>query len=85
MSSETTPSLYEQVVTITYEYLGPAADRFITRQIRNHLDKEPERLQKNDLQALADWIRLAMSLLSNDDRLVERYMAELQTLIRPRA
>jgi hypothetical protein len=85
MSPETTPSLYEQVVAITYEYLGPAADRFITRQIRNHLNKEPERLQKKDLQDLADWIRLAMSLLSNDDRLVERYMAELQALIRPRA
>lgn len=85
MSSETTPSLYEQVVAITYEYLGPAADRFITRQIRNHLNKEPEHLQRKDLQILSDWIRLAMSLLSNDDRLVERYMAELRALIGSRA
>lgn len=73
-------NLYDKVVRITYDYLGPAADRFVTRQIRNHLQKEPEMLKKNDLKSLIDWIKIAMSLLSNDDRLVARYVAELQEL-----
>ncbi len=73
-------NLYDKVVRVTYDYLGPAADRFVTRQIRNHLQKEPEHLKKSDLKSLIDWIKIAMSLLSNDDRLVARYVAELQEL-----
>ena len=37
-------SLYLKVVRITDHYLGPAADRFIRRQIENHLNKHPEEL-----------------------------------------
>ena len=73
-------NLYDKVVWVTYAYLGPAADRFVSRQIRNHLHKEPEQLKKNDLKNLIDWINIAMNLLSNDDRLVARYVAELQEL-----
>jgi hypothetical protein len=72
--------LYDQVVKITYEYLGPAADRFVTRQIRNHLGKSPEHLRKADLKDLIAWINLAMSLLSEDKNLVQRYIADLRAL-----
>lgn len=75
-----TENLYDEVVGVTYEYLGPAADRFVTRQIRNHLHKEPEQLQKKDLRSLIDWIKIAMSLLSEDDSLVSRYVTELKEL-----
>jgi hypothetical protein len=78
----TNKSLYEEVVNITYEYLGPAADRFVVRQIRNHLRKEPQQLHKKDLQALIDWIRIAMLLLSNDERLVGKYITQLKALTR---
>lgn len=78
----TNKSLYEEVVSITYEYLGPAADRFVVRQIRNHLGKEAQQLRKKDLASLIDWIRLAMLLLSNDERLVEKYITQLKTLTR---
>ncbi len=73
-------SLYVEVVGVTYEYLGPAADRFVTRQIRSHLRKEPEQLAKRDLKSLIDWIRIAMSLISNDDRLVRKYILTLEAL-----
>lgn len=73
-------SLYERVVDITHEYLGPAADRFVTRQIRSHLHKNPEELKKRDLRSLIDWIGLAMSLLSDDEALVQRYVASLNKL-----
>lgn len=79
MSRGTT--LYRQVVDVTYEYLGPATDRFVTRQIRNHLHKDPEELKKEDLKRLIDWISIAVSLLSNDDELVSQYIASLRGLL----
>ena len=73
-------NLYEDVVTITYNYLGPAADRFVARQIRNHLQKDPAELRPKDLRQLIDWIQLAMRLISNDSKTIDRYVADLETL-----
>lgn len=73
-------SLYDDVVTVTYDYLGPAADRFVVRQIRNHLQKDPAELRREDLRQLIDWIQLAMRLISNDSQIVDRYIADLETL-----
>jgi hypothetical protein len=72
--------LYTSVVDITYDYLGPAADRFVTRQIRNHLNKTPEQLKKEDLKELIDWIKVAMSLLTDDEKLLKKYLADLRQL-----
>jgi hypothetical protein len=77
-------TLYDQVVEATYDYLGPAADRFVTRQIRYHLSKQPEELQKKDLKELIAWINLAMNLLIDDELLVRRYIAGLRALTRSR-
>lgn len=77
-----TTTLFDDVVTITYDYLGPAADRFVVRQIRNHLQKDPDDLQPKDLRELIDWIQLAMRLISNDSTAIDRYMADLETLAR---
>jgi len=77
-------NLYDEVVTITYDYLGPAADRFVVRQIRNHLSKDPSRLRQEDLRQLIDWIRLAMRLISNDAKVVEHYITDLENLTRSR-
>jgi hypothetical protein len=73
-------SLYDQVVRVTHVYLGPAADRFIARQVENHLHKAPEELSKKDLASLIDWIRVVVSLLTEDNEIVEEYAAELQKL-----
>jgi len=73
-------SLYDEVVTITYDYLGPAADRFVVRQIRNHLQKDPGELQRRDLRQLIDWIQLAMRLISNDSDAIDQYIVDLEAL-----
>jgi hypothetical protein len=73
-------TLYQKVVHITYDYLGPAADRFVARQIKNHLHKDPEKLKKDDLKKLIDWITLAVNLLSEDDALISQYVASLKRL-----
>ena len=77
----TTNTLYDEVVSITYTYLGPAADRFVIRQIRNHLQKDPNELQPNDLRKLIDWIRLAMRLISDDTKVINQYVADLNALV----
>jgi uncharacterized protein YijF (DUF1287 family) len=76
----TNATLYDDVVTVTYDYLGPAADRFVIRQIRNHLQKDPAELRHEDLRQLIDWIQLAMRLISSDSQVVDRYVADLETL-----
>lgn len=75
-----TNTLYEQVVRITHVYLGPAADRFIARQVENHLHKAPEHLSHDDLLSLIDWIRVIVSLLTEDSEIIEEYTGELQKL-----
>jgi uncharacterized protein YegL len=73
-------STYDQVVKVTYVYLGPAADRFIARQVENHLDKQPQNLSPSDLEKLIDWIKLSISMLTEDVEIVEEYVAELKKL-----
>lgn len=80
MSSQ--PAFYDQVVQVTHVYLGPAADRFLVRQVHNHLHKEPDELSREDLSKLIDWIRVAVSFLTDDSELVEEYTDELERLAR---
>lgn len=73
-------SLYQQVVDVTHVYFGPAADRFIARQVENHLHKPPEKLTKKDLIGLIDWIKVVVSLLNPDEELIEEYLKALRNL-----
>lgn len=73
-------SLYERVVRITHIYLGPAADRFIDRQVQSHLAKEPRKITQGDLRSLIDWIQVAVSLLTDDEEIVEEYVEQLRRL-----
>ncbi|MDB5175964.1 MAG: hypothetical protein JWM81_822 [Candidatus Saccharibacteria bacterium] len=74
--------LYARVVRVTHVYLGPAADRFIARQVQNHLDKKPEDISNEDLLMLIDWIRVAVSLITDDSEIIEEYMTQLRRLTR---
>ena len=73
-------TIQEQVIDISRDYLGPAAERFINRQIIVHLKKKPENLTKKDLPKLVDWVRLAFALLTNDTSLVEEYSKKMLAL-----
>lgn len=73
-------SLYDSVVQVTHVYLGPAAERFIARQVENHVHKRPDQLSRADLAGLIDWIRAAVSLVTEDNEIVEEYIAELKKL-----
>ena len=83
MSTRNNTSVYDQVVRVTHVYLGPAADRFIARQVENHLHKSPKELSQSDLLSLIDWIRVVVSLLTEDGEIIEEYVNELQKLVEP--
>ena len=78
-------AIYDQVVRVTHVYLGPAAERFIARQVENHLHKAPQKLSQADLLGLIDWIRVVVSLLTEDDEIIEEYTEELKKLANSRA
>jgi len=71
-------SLVDQILEISQDYLGPAADRFVERQISMHLKKRPETLTKQDVYKLIDWIKLSFALLTNDTGMVEQYAQRLK-------
>lgn len=73
-------SLYNRVVEITAEYLGPPAKRFVNRQITNHLKKEPQDLQDGDLDDLIVWLRVAMNVLTSDTVMVDEYVHSIASL-----
>jgi hypothetical protein len=80
MPKHSTKNLYQKIVDISQDYLGPAADRFITRQINTHLNKAPEQLDEADLRILIDWIKPTFALLTNDTKLVNSFIDRLLAL-----
>lgn len=63
--------LYNQVVAIAQDYLGPAADRFIERLVNFHLEKKPEQLSNADIPKLTEWIKVSLGLLTSDKTTVD--------------
>lgn len=79
-SLQTKTSLYRHVIAVTADYLGPAAERFIDRQITSHLNKSPEDLKDKDLVKLIEWIKLAFALLTDNKNMVDEYVGRLSNL-----
>lgn len=76
-------NLYKNVISVTADYLGPAAERFMERQIENHLGKMPQDLKPHDLAKLISWSRLAMALLTTNNDVVDEFAERLTQLSQP--
>jgi ribosomal protein S13 len=74
--------LKDQIIAISQDYLGPASERFIDRQVSVHLNKDFKDITHADLVKLTDWIRLSFALLTNDSRLVDEYIERLMKISR---
>lgn len=72
--------LYNDVVQITQDFLGPAAERFIDRQIKTHVNKEPAELTQADLKQLSEWLKVAIALLTEDETTVKQYTDDILKL-----
>lgn len=75
-----TKSLHTQLVEISEEFLGPAGERFINRQIETHLDIKPEKIRNNQIQQLVGWTSVAFALLTNNRQERQEFKASLQKL-----
>ena len=76
-----TEELYQRITDITEEYLGPAAERFVTRQITFHLGKTPQELEKSDIPKFVEWTKVTLSLITEDRRMVEEYTLKIARLV----
>jgi hypothetical protein len=73
-------SIFEQLVLITEDYLGPAARRFISRQISFHLDKQPEEVTIEDIPSLTEWTTVTLALLTKDKNIVAEYSQKMRAI-----
>jgi hypothetical protein len=62
---------YLKILQITQDYLGPAAERFISRQISSHFNKHPNDLSKQDIPMLAIRIRSGLKVLTHDEHILD--------------
>lgn len=69
--------LYDQAVIISEEFLGPAGERFIRRQIETHFKIEPEQLKSAHIPELVDWVRLTFTMLTDDTQHVDSFSRRL--------
>jgi len=76
------PTLYVKAVQITEEYLGPAGERFLRRQIEEHLNIDPENLQQKHVSKLINWSSIAFSLLTNNKQDIDAFTDDLKSLAR---
>ena len=58
--------LYDEVVEVAKPYLGPAAGKFISRQIKGHLGIEDAQLEPQHLEELAKWVKSSGGMLMDD-------------------
>lgn len=73
-------SIKRQLLEVSEDYLGPAAERFLDRQIVTHLHKKPENIVREDIAKLSDWLRLSLALLTKDTELVDEYVHRLSLI-----
>lgn len=73
-------NIYNEIVGITKDYLGPASERFVSRQIDFHLKKKPEELTLEDVPKIAEWIKASMAMLTKDPKVVEEASSRIAKL-----
>ena len=64
-------ALYDDVISLASLYMGPAAGKFVSRQLSAHLQVEPTRLNKQHLDELAKWVFISGKLLMSEPKAQE--------------
>lgn len=57
---------------MTEEFLGPAAERFVNRQIEFRLGKTPETIGRSDIPTLKEALSVALGILVKDQEIVSQ-------------
>lgn len=73
-------NLYLRIVEVSEEFLGPAGERFMRRQVETHLAIKPENITAKHLPQLVDWTRLMFAMMTNDSKIVDDFSKRLLDL-----
>jgi hypothetical protein len=73
--------LYQRAIEVASTYLGPASERFLKRQITQHLEKDPEALSSNDIPELAKWVHVSVGPSVADPKVADSFRQELLGLV----
>lgn len=73
-------AVYEEIVDVTNDYLGPVSRRFVTKLAKSHLDKKPSELTRQDVPTLHEWGVKAFALIAEDDGMVTEFSDRLLSL-----
>ena len=73
-------NLSKQLIEIATNYLGPAGERFITRQVTSHLEGgiTLETLAPEHLPELSKWVGVSAALLLTDPAKVTAFVEEVK-------
>lgn len=63
--------LYDDVVNLAKTYMGPAAQKFVDRQIKGHLAVDKSQLERDHLDELARWCYTSGKLLMDEGKAQE--------------
>ena len=64
-------ALYDNTVTIAKEYIGPAGQQFIDRQLTTHLNLTPADLNSSNLIELSKWCFTSGRLIIDSEQAKE--------------
>ncbi len=72
-------TLKDEMMKVAVEYMGPAAERFMKRQVKSHLNKTLTTISKEDLPELAKWIEISAGLLIDKEE-AKQFKQEIKAL-----
>ena len=75
-----TSVVYEEIVDITHDYLGPSSRRFITKLAKSHLGKKPSQLTRSDVNELHKWGIQSFAHVAENDKMVDEFSTRLLAL-----
>lgn len=64
-------SLYDNVLNVARPYLGPATEKFISRQIDQHLNTVAQNIATQQLEELANWCLISGKLVMDESKAQE--------------
>ncbi len=73
-------TIYNQLSSLTTQYLDIGAQTFLEELIHFHLNIEPAKLNATQLIKLIDWLDIAAHLVNSDKQQVNEYMVKVRKL-----
>ena len=73
-------TIYDEMIRLAHEYFGPDSARHVGKFVSVHLGKPAEKITKDELVSMIDWIKNEASYMTEDGALAERYVGDLLAL-----